>query len=248
MLWDSWPQAMTGRTQNQLAQFFITRLASRLRLWDYYSSQSKQYEYIAISQTVANRIKKFYQREATIVAPPVVQPPTLALPKQDYWVIVSVLAAYKQIDLAIKTCHKRKQKLVIVGDGPDRDRLEDIAAGSQYVRFVGRVSEAEKWRWLGQARGFIFCSIEDFGIAPIEALACGTPVIALHDGGLADTIISGRTGLFFEQPTVNDLSAALNEAETIVWDQTSLRRAARRYKPQNFRAAWQTATGVEQLS
>ena len=245
MLWDSWPQAMTGRTKSQLAQFYITRLASRLRLWDYYTSQSLQYEFIAISQTVADRIKKFYHRASIIVAPPVIQPPTLALPKQDYWVVVSVLATYKQIDLAIKTCHKRQQKLVIVGDGPDRDRLEEVAAGSPYIRFVGRVTEADKWRWLGQARGFIFCSIEDFGIAPIEALACGTPVIALHDGGLAETIRAGRTGVFFDEPSIGALSAALDKAETTSWDQTCLRRTARRYQPEKFREHWRAAIAHE---
>jgi len=235
MLWDSWPQALTSRSNNPLTKFYITRVASRLRLWDYYQSQSSRVDFLAISEAVQKRIAKYYHRRSVIVHPPVLQPPTPAVAKEDYYVVVSVLATYKQIDLAIRACKKLGRKLRIVGAGPDRDRLEAIAGQSKDITFEGRVNDATKHRLLAAARGFIFSSIEDFGIAPVEAMACGTPVIARRGGGLSETIIEGKTGVFFDELTVESVMEAMKAAEKIKWQPNSLRRRAAQYNPDVFR-------------
>ncbi len=243
MLWDSWPQAMNRRTHNSLVRLFITNLASKLRLWDYYESQSDQREFIANSQTVAERIKKFYHRTSKVIVPPVELPPTIAADKQGYWVVVSVLSAYKQIDLAIQACLQRKERLIIVGDGPDRARLTELADGSDLIEFRGRVDETEKWRLISAARGFLFCSVEDFGIAPVESMGCGTPVVALRAGGVAETVVDGETGVFYSQPSVEALRAAMTECTKRTWNTDILRKRADKYRPAIFRKRLQVVVG-----
>ena len=243
MLWDSWPQAMNQRTHNLLVRLYVTSLASKLRLWDYYESQSDKREFVANSQTVAQRIKKFYHRSPKVIVPPVELPPTIAADKQDYWVVVSVLSTYKQIDLAIQACLHRKERLIIVGDGPDRPRLTELAAGSDLIEFRGRVDEAEKWRLISAARGFLFCSVEDFGIAPVESMGCGTPVVALRAGGVAETVVDGETGVFYDQPTVEALRAAMSKCVKHAWSPDILRKRADQYRPELFRKRLQAIVG-----
>lgn len=243
MLWDSWPQAMDERTHNPLVRLYVTSLASKLRLWDYYESQSDKRGFVANSQTVAKRIKKFYHRTSKVIVPPVDLPPTIAADKQDYWVVVSVLSSYKRIDLAIQACLERKERLVIVGDGPDRARLTELAEKSDLIEFRGRVDEAEKWRLISAARGFIFCSVEDFGIAPVEAMGCGTPVVALQAGGVAETVVDGETGVFYDQPTVEALCVAMSRCTKQTWDTDLLRKRADRYRPELFRKRLQGVIG-----
>lgn len=240
MLWDSWPQAMNQRTSNPFVKLYVTRIVSALRLWDYYSAQSSQRDFVAISETIARRIKKFYHRQAEVIMPPVEQPPTIAVDREDYWVIVSVLSVYKNIDLAIEACRKSGERLVIVGDGPDKERLMQLAAGLKNIEFRGRVDDQEKWRVMSAARGFLFCSIEDFGIAPVEALGCGTPVVALRAGGVAETITDGKSGILYDEPTVESLSQAMAVCKKKQWNAHALRKAALQYRPELFRTQLST--------
>lgn len=241
MLWDSWPAAMNKRTNSPVARFFITRWVSQLRLWDYYESQSPRRHFVAISQTIADRITKFYHRRSRVIYPPVDQPPTPVVERGDYYVIVSVLAEYKQIDLAIAACRDLKRKLIIVGDGPDRERLEGLAAGDDRIVFAGRVSDGTKHKLLAAARGFIFCSIEDFGIAPVEAMACGTPVVARSGGGLSETVVADRTGVFFDEPTAESLAKAIKRLEGKTWSAAAIRRQAAQFAPEKFRQDFRRA-------
>lgn len=241
MLWDSWPAAMNKRTKSPVARFFITRWVSQLRLWDYYESQSPRRHFVAISQTIADRITKFYHRRSKVIYPPVDQPPTPVVARGDYYVVVSVLAEYKQIDLAIAACRELKRKLIIVGDGPDRQRLEALTGGDKRIVFAGRVSDGTKHKLLAAARGFIFCSIEDFGIAPVEAMACGTPVIARSGGGLSETVLADRTGVFFDEPTTEALIKAIKRLEGKTWSAATIRRQAARFAPDIFRQDFRRA-------
>ena len=178
-----------------------------------------------------------------MIVPPVSLPPTIAADKEPYWVVVSVLSEYKNITLAIDACKRRHERLIIVGDGPDRSRLEQAAAGSKYIEFRGRVDEQEKWRLVAAARGFLFCSVEDFGIAPVESLGCGTPVVGLRAGGLTETIQDGRTGILYDEPTIDALDAAMTRCGELSWDTRRLRRAAQAYSPDTFRTLMRSAVG-----
>lgn len=129
---------------------------------------------------------------------------------------------------------KNGKRVIIAGDGPDKTRLMELAGDAASIRFVGRVSEAEKFDLLAKAKAFVFTSVEDFGIAPIEALATATPVIALKGGGLSETITQNKTGIFFDAPTAASLNSAISQFEKHQFDPKLLQQSAQRYSEVNF--------------
>ncbi len=243
MLWDAWPAALDGRTHNPIMRFLVTILASHLRLWDYYESQQSRRNFIAISQTIQARIAKFYHRQSKLVYPVVELDTASALTptKTQYYIVVSVLARYKNIELAIRACRQAERRLVIVGDGPDRERLEQLAGDDPLIEFRGWVEESEKFSLLAGAQGFIFCSHEDFGIAPVEALAVGTPVVALAGGGVSETVPAGTGGVFFDHSEPAAVIAALKKLEAKDWDKSKMQTRAKRYSRSAFRRRWKQA-------
>ena len=214
MLWDSWPGYIKDMHIGPILRFYLIRLASRLRLWDYYQSQGN-IEFIANSHYIAGRISKFYHKSSKVIYPPVdtIHTAEALGNKKDYYLIVSVLSKYKNIDLAIKAFKINKKNLIIAGDGPEIESLKSIAKGHSNIKFVGRVDEPTKAGLLQNAKGFIFCSIEDFGIAMVESIASGTPVIALKAGGALEIIKEGNTGMFFDEPNATSLNEAIIKYE-----------------------------------
>lgn len=238
MLWDSWPgyldtQKIGPLRLGRLGKFFITKRVSKLRLWDYYSTRNVD-EFIAISQYVARRIHKFYGRESSIVYPPVEMPASVEMDKSDSYLVLSVLSYYKNIDLVIRAFKKNKKQLIIAGDGPDKQRLMELVGNSTNITFTGRVSDKQKAILMARAKAFVFPSLEDFGIAPVEALASGTPVIALKGGGLQETVAEDKTGVFFDQPTVESLNKAIARFEKLTFSPKKLRSTATKFSRKNF--------------
>lgn len=205
--WDKTSDYFTG-----WKKAFTLPFLHYLRQWDVTSSARVDC-FIAISNFVKQRIKKYYRRESIVINP---FANLEGLQSQDffsgdYYLTVSALAPYKRVDLAIAACEKLKRRLLVVGDGQDRNRLKQIAG--KYTEFLGLV-EAEKLKSLYQgARAFLFPGEEDFGIAPLESMACGRPVIAFGRGGTLETVIDGKTGLFFKEPTVDSLINAIEDFE-----------------------------------
>lgn len=235
MLWDYWPRSLHERSTNPIVRAFITRLVSKIRLWDYYTSQESRREFVAISQMVAKRIDKFYRRTAQVIYPPVHIPPIAATERAKAYVVVSVLAAYKNIDLAIKAFKGTSRKLIIAGDGPEKESLERLAGSATNIRFLGRISQIDKIKLLSSARGFIFCNVEDFGITPLEAIASGAPVIALRGGGVTETMIEHVTAEFFSKPEPGELLDAIARAESHGWDNAKMHRRASQFSYDKFR-------------
>ncbi len=184
--------------------------------------------FIANSQAVAKRIKTFYGRDSIIVPPPIdvsrFQPDTV---QGDYYLVLSRLVPYKRIDLAVAACTKLNRKLLVVGDGPDRARLEKIAGPS--VRFLGRQSDEAVARYAARCRALLFPGEEDFGMTPLEVNAAGRPVIAFRAGGALETVVEGRTGLFFDRPESDSLIQAIEEFELRNWDSQLLRSHAAKF-------------------
>ena len=188
-----------------------------LRLWDQAAAQRVDH-FVANSNNVARRIRKFYRRPSDVLHPPV-ETHRFAVapsPRGDYFLVVSRFVGYKRIDLAVEACSRLGLPLKIVGAGPDEARLRALAGPT--VEFLGRLPDAEVTDLYAHCRAFLFPGEEDFGIAPLEAMASGRPVIAYGAGGALETVVPGTTGLYFPDPTPESLIDALNRFDPVVFD------------------------------
>lgn len=220
-------------------------LAPRLRAWDRQASD-RVTAFIANSDHVRGRIRRFYDRDARVVHPPVdVDRFTPARRREDFYVHLGALVPYKRIDLVVDAFNRLGRRLVIVGEGVERARLE--ARAGPTVEFVGRLSDAEVADLLPRARGLVHAGVEDFGIALVEAQAAGTPVAALAAGGALETVIDpgraggGATGVLFDARTPEALSEAVLELEARTFDPDVLRAHARRFGRDRFLDAMRRA-------
>jgi len=198
-----------------------------LRKWDLRAAQQPNF-YIANSRLVAKRIKEIYGREAFVIPPPIeVDRFQMSSVVDDYYLVLSRLVPYKRIDLAIEACNRLGRRLVIIGDGPDRARLEKLA-GPQ-TQFLGRQSDSQVNHYASRCRALLFTGEEDFGMVPLEVNAAGRPVIAFRGGGAMETVVDGITGVFFNQPTSASLEGAMEDFESRRWHQQSLRKHAEKF-------------------
>jgi glycosyltransferase involved in cell wall biosynthesis len=208
-----------------------------LRRWDYAAAQRVDH-FIAISRTVQDRIRTIYGRESVVIYPPVdttyFQPDPHA-EVGDYFLIVSRLIPYKRIDLAVEAMRRLPdKKLVIVGEGRDRAALQ--AKAGPNVQFLGRQDRAAIRDLLRGCQAFLFPGLEDFGIAPVEAMSVGRPVIAFGGGGALDTVVPGVTGELFGAQTVENLTMALAAFEPRRYDPAACRAHALRFGVAAFRS------------
>ena len=210
-----------------LSRRLLPLLLSLLKRWDLRAARRPDY-FIANSQAVAKRIMTFYGRDSIVIPPPIdVSRFQLDTVQEDYYLVLSRLVPYKRIDLAVAACTKLNRKLLVVGDGPDRARLEKIAGPS--VRFLGRQPDEAVARYAARCRALLFPGEEDFGMTPLEVNAAGRPVIAFRAGGALETVIEGRTGLFFDQPEASSLIQAIQDFEPRIWNAIELRAHASRF-------------------
>ena len=198
-----------------------------LRKWDLRASRQPNY-YIANSRLVAQRIKKIYGREAFVIPPPIdVQRFQMSDEVGDYYLVLSRLMPYKRIDLAIEACQRANRRLIVIGDGPDRSRLEKLA--DDRIEFLGRQPDQVVNYYAARCRALLFPGEEDFGMAPLEVNAAGRPVIAYRAGGAVETVVEGVTGVFFDQQNSQSLAEAIEEFEGLRWKQENLRRHAEKF-------------------
>jgi glycosyltransferase involved in cell wall biosynthesis len=204
-----------------------------LARWDR-ATAHRVHRYLAISQYVARRIGLYYNRQSTIVYPPVdteffTPAPAPVSPR---FLIVSALVPYKRVDLAMIAAQRSGVALTVVGEGPERAALERLAGGS--VELVGRKSDSEIRELYRTSLATILPGEEDFGIVPVEAQACGRPVVALGRGGALDTVVPGVTGVLVGDLSVDALAAAYDRAARQHWDGAVIRAHAERFSRQNF--------------
>lgn len=209
-------------------------IAPWLRRWDV-KTASGVTRFVANSTFVRDRIRRYYDRDADVIHPFVddafLDAP-LAGDRSDEHVMVSALVPYKRIDLAIAAATTSGRRLVILGGGPMLDELRAHAGPN--VEIAGSVSRDRIIERLGRARSLILPGVEDFGITPLEAMALGTPVVALGEGGVRDSVIDGKTGILFTRPEVESLRGALDEVESRTWDRAALRAHARTFSKSRF--------------
>jgi glycosyltransferase involved in cell wall biosynthesis len=209
-------------------------IAPWLRRWDV-STAKEVTQFVANSAFVRDRIRKYYDRDAAIVNPFVEQEfldAPLGVERDDFHLVVSALVPYKKVDLAIEAVRGTERRLVVIGDGPLLGELRRRAPAN--VSLPGRVSRADVISHLARARSLILPGIEDFGITPLEAMALGTPVVALAAGGVLDSVVDNVTGILFMQPDVESLRRALGTVEAREWDRNGLRAHATRFSRQRF--------------
>lgn len=208
-------------------------IISLLRHWDYTAAQRPTLHFVAISSEIQERIRRYYDRESTIIHPPVqVDRFRPARSHDDYYLIVSRLVPYKRIDLAVRAFSRLKLPLLVVGEGRDREALEALAGPT--VRFLGYLPDEDVRGLYARCKAFVFPGREDFGIAPLEAQAAGRPVIAYGEGGALDTIVEGETGTFFREPTVEALVEAVERFDADAVDSLACRANAERFSPERF--------------
>lgn len=220
----------------------VRNIIHNLRIWDRVAADRVDH-YLANSENVRTRIAKYYRTEADVLFPPVdlegIKPSDK--PHEDYYLIVSRIEPYKKIKLAVQAFKDLKQKLVVVGEGSDLEYLKSIA--TENVEFVGPKYDQELYKYFQNAKAFIFPGEDDFGITPVESMAAGRPVIAFRKGGTLETVVEGKTGVFFDEATAESLKAAVDQLEEHYHDFSAdvCRKQAELFSKKSFQATLQKA-------
>lgn len=215
--------------KGKLARLFL----HYFRLWDFHTSQRVD-AFAAISKYVARRIQKTYDRSATVIYPPVdTHFFQMEEKKENFYLTASRFVPYKRIDLIVEAfAQMPDKKLVVIGNGPDQDKVKAKAKGN--IELLGHQPDAVLKSYLQKAKAFVFAAIEDFGIVPIEAQACGTPVIAFGKGAILETIVDQKTGLFFQEQLAESIQEAVTRFEKREWDPHAIRTHAESFSVDRF--------------
>lgn len=208
-------------------------LMNRIRIWDRVSAERPD-KIVANSRFVARRIKKYYKRDVTVINPPIdINRFNISNEREDYFLIVGRLMSYKRFDIVIKAFNKLGLKLKIIGRGPEYDRFKKIARKN--IEFLGRVSDDDLPKFFAECRAFIFPQEEDFGITAIEALASGRPLIAFRGGDIPEHMEEGKTGIFFENQTVEDVMTAIRKFNDDDYDPEYIRSTVLKFDKKLFK-------------
>jgi glycosyltransferase involved in cell wall biosynthesis len=222
-----------------LSRAIMPLISPMIRQWDVTTSLRVD-AFVANSAHVASRIKRFYNREAVVIHPPVaVDDFAISAEIGDFYLCAGQLVGYKRIDLAIRAFNELAKPLVVLGEGEQLAALKKIAGPT--ISFVGRRPFAELKRYLATCRALVFPGEEDFGIVPVEAMASGRPVIAFNRGGVRETVVAGRTGLFFDEQSTDSLVRTIKDFERneAGFDPIAIRDHAKRFADAVFRSRMQ---------
>jgi glycosyltransferase involved in cell wall biosynthesis len=223
----------TLRAQHPLLRGPLGLVLQRWRQWDWIAAQRVD-RYIANSETTRRRVARYFTREADVVYPPVEIERFTAAAPADHYVVLSELMPHKRIDLAVGAFNQLGLPLVVIGDGPDARRLQRLAGPT--VRFAGRVSDGEVARLLATAKALVVTATEEFGIAAVEAQAAGRPVVALNEGGVTESVVEGRTGAFYDEPSAEALAAAVAAFDPLSVSSQDCMTNAQRFSRATFQA------------
>ena len=228
--WDQSDHYLTG-IKGKLAGAFM----NYLRKWDLKSAENVNY-FIANSHHIAEKIKRIYNRDADVIYPPVdVDKFELSEKKDDYYLIASRFVPYKKVDVVVEAFNKMpNKKLLVIGSGPDKEKVKAIANSN--IEFLPHQEFPELKEYMKKAKAFVFAAEEDFGIVIVEAMACGTPVIALNKGGTAESVINGKTGIHFNDQTPEVIISAVKDFENKInsFDVQFIRAHAEKFNRSNF--------------
>jgi glycosyltransferase involved in cell wall biosynthesis len=222
----------TLRARHPLARPALRLLLNRWRQWDWIAAQRVD-RYVANSRLTATRVRRYFGRDATVLYPPVETGRFHEAHVGDHYMVLAELMAHKRIDVAVRAFGALGLPLLVVGDGPELRRLRRLAGPT--VMFTGRVSDERVADLLARARALVVTATEEFGIAAVEALAAGRPVIALGEGGVRESVVEGVTGTFFERCEPEALAEAVRRFDPLSIDPRACRAAAERFGAERFR-------------
>lgn len=209
---------------------------NKLKIWDLAASARPDF-YIANSKNIQDRIEKFYHRESVVVYPPAdvnfYNPKESEIKKDDFYLFVGRFVPYKKADIVVEAFNKLGIELRLIGSGPEEKHLRKIAKNN--IKFLGRASDETLYENLKSTQAVIFPSEEDFGIVPVEAFACGTPVIAYGAGGATETVVEGITGEFFNKQSAESIIKVVKKFDPKKYKFADLRNQAEKFSAENFR-------------
>ena len=232
--WDLYHQYLRESGLNRgIKGIYAKYVLHKIRNWDLISSKRVDY-FIANSQYVARRIKKNYGMESTVIYPPVdTEAFALKIKKEDYYFTASRMVSYKKMDIIIKAFNKMpNQKLIVAGHGPEYDKLKKLAKSN--ISLLGFVPDSLMKQHLQNTKAFIYAAEEDFGIVPVEAQACGTPVICFAKGGLKETVVDKVTGIYFYKQNTDSIINAVSTFEKMKFDPNIIRQNALKFSKERF--------------
>lgn len=234
--WDLYHQYINEAGLNGfgMKQWYVRHVLHKLRIWDVICANRVDF-FIANSNYIKSRIQKVYRRDAEVIYPPVdLEKFQLNQNKDEFYFTASRLVPYKKIDLIVESFSKMpNKKLIVAGIGPDFKKIKALAGIN--IELKGFVSDEEMRHLMQRAKAFVFAADEDFGIIPLEAQACGTPVIALNRGGTKETVVDGISGIHFNEQSIESLSEAIDKFEkTGAFDANRIRENAERFSKQRF--------------
>jgi glycosyltransferase involved in cell wall biosynthesis len=227
---------LAGSSSGGAARVGARALRPFLKRWDRWAAR-RPGVLVANSGTVRNRIARIWGREAEVIYPPVQTdeiPPDG--PDEGFFLVAARMLGYRRLDHAVEACGRLDRELVVVGDGPERSRLESLAGPS--VRFLGRVDRQTLITLFARCHAYLVPGIEDFGIAPVEAMAAGKPVVGFRGGGVSETVIDGVTGVLYEDQSPAALISAIERLGGLELDREAIRNQARRFDSSVFRSRW----------
>lgn len=244
-LWDDSHKYVEEFQQPWLVRKLTPLLLSYLRVWDLEASRRPD-QFIAISNFISQRIKKYYQRESAVIYPPV-NTSKFQISKKidDYFLMVGRLVPYKRFDLAVRVFNELGWPLKIIGDGPQRKFLQKIA--QKNIEFLGLISDYRLPEYYSRTKALIFPQEEDFGMVVVEAMASGRPVVAFRGGGSLETVREGENGIFFDEPTEKSLFEALERFNPFDFDPQKIKARATLFDKAIFKEKFLTAISKDQL-
>ncbi|MFZ2193017.1 MAG: glycosyltransferase [Candidatus Moraniibacteriota bacterium] len=236
-VWDANNEYLHQQKKGGIINFFVGYIKNYIRIWDYTATERPDY-LIANSLYTQERIRKYYKQEARVIYPPVSvirNSETNTSKQEDYFLVVSRLSPYKKIDVIIEAFNKLELPLIIVGTGSQEKYLKSIA--NKNIKFLGFRPDNKLVEIYARARGFIFASTDDFGIAPVEAMAFGIPVLAVRKGGVREIVIEGKTGEFFDTTTPEVISDGVRRFQENEknYDREFIRKRAAEFNKERFK-------------